>query len=235
MVKQKILAAFIVAALSSGAYAFSLGGLTDAVKGGAQACMLGGKTVTAEDLTKLQKGYQANTKKVSAQLLGAQKDLAAALGLKEQAANAEAQLKTLKKGNITADKLEKVTTVSADVDKAIQAKAKELDKLSETQKKQVSKSLGQYGSGALGTARVTGEIVLAGAAVSCVAMGDPLNAPKLKKNLGFIADSALALPGFTKDLITTGFSYAKLFKNYGVDVSSLEKSMKQAQNVTAEK
>lgn len=235
MLKQKLLAVALMAAVSTSALAFSLDSVTKVAAGGAAACTFAGSTATKEGLAKEQKKMQADTKQVSQQILGAQTQLAEALNLKQVAANVQAQLNTVKKGNINGDKLDKVKSTSKDADKAIQAELKKIDTLSAEQKKKVSASLDKYGSAALGTAKIAGKTALAGAATACMLRADPTKAASLSSQLDYIVDSAKTLPGFSKDLIKTGFSYIKLAKKYDIDVKGLEKNLNAAKNFKAEK
>lgn len=236
MWKQKILTVAALAALSTTAMAFpSLDSVAKGVVVTQQACTMAGKNIDEKGLASVQKDLLANTKKVSQNYLGAQLMLAEALDLKEQTAILKAQADTLKKGSTNADKLEKVTTVGADAGKAIEAQLKKMDKLSEAQKKKVSESLAKYGSAALGTAQVAAKTVAASGVVVCLASQDPVGAVKLKNKFGFVADAALTLPSFSKDLVTTGFSYAKLLKSFDVDTSAFEKQLKQAAKIKIEK
>lgn len=235
MFKQKLIILGLMAAFSTTAFSFSLDSISKKAAIANEVCKYAGKEISEKNLVSIQKGILGDTKKVSQNYLGAQAKLANALNLKEAAATIEAQNKLLKKGNINADKLDKTTTVGGDATKAIEAQLKKVEQLTADQKKKVSESLGQYGDAALGTALVAGKTVLASGAVLCVASNDLAKAGKIKSNYSYLIDAASTLPGFSKDLITTGFSYIELLKSFDVDTSVLEKKLKQASKVKIDK
>lgn len=235
MLTKKVLVAVLAATIASTSFAFSLDSVKKVAVGARTACTFAGETATEEGLAKEQKKLQANTSAVSKKILAAQSKLAEALDLKQVAANVEAQMKTIKKGNISSDNLKKVTTVSADADKAIEEQMKKIDSLDASQKKMLGESLAEYADAALGTAQISAKTVQAGAATACIVSQNPTNAVRIKKQLGFLASSAKTLPGFSKDLITTGFSYVKLAKDFGIDTSAATEKLKSASKIKFEK
>ena len=230
MLKQKLLVLGLMAALSTTAMGFSLDSV---VKGAAIAdtvCQYAGKKIDEKGLVTIQKNLQSSVKKVNADYADANVLITKAVGLKEEAAAARAHADLMKKGNIDADKLEKMKTIGDDCAKAVEAKLKEADKLSADQKAKIMESLSKYGDAAVGMVGVTGKTILAAGAVVCVAGSNPMNAMKIKDKFEFVTDAASELPGFAKQLIVTGFSYAKLLKRFDIDTTAFVNKLKKAQS-----
>lgn len=231
MIKRKLLLAAMMAGLSSVAMV-GCSNLGDFVQGTMIAGEVIGKKMSAEDLVQAQKTLQADSKVVSTKILGAQQNLASALDLKKMVAEIQAQLQTIKTGNITADQLEKVTTISQDADEAINARLEDTKQLTEEQKQKVQKSLGEYAGAALFTAKIAANAAQTGLGLTQylrdIAVSNPTKVAEMKGQFGFLADASATLPGFTADLIETGWSYTNLLKSYGVDVSGAEKMLTEA-------
>lgn len=235
MMKRKLLVAAMVASLSTLTLVgcSNLGSVMQGVQGLSAAANLSGAPTTEAELAQAQKSIAADTKTVSAKILGAQTSLAQALDLKEMAANIEAQLKTVKRGNITADQLEKITTVSAQADEAINSRFEDVKELTDQQKEKVSESLNHYAGAALGTAKVAAKAAHTGLGLTEFLKNQMISNPSgltdLKSKFGFLAEAGSSLPTFCADLISTGFSYVKLAKNYGIDTSAAEDQLLKAQ------
>ena len=202
MMKRKLLVAAMVASLSSLTLVgcSSLGSVMQGVQGVSAAANLSGAPTTEAELAQAQKSIAADTKTVSAEILGAQTSLAKALDLKEMAANIEAQLKTVKRGNITADQLEKITTVSAQADEAINTRFEDVKELTDQQKAKVSESLNHYAGAALGTAKVAAKAAHTGLGLTEFLKNQMLTNPSgltnLKSKFGFLAEAGSSLPSF---------------------------------------
>lgn len=231
MIKRNLLLVATMACLSSGALV-GCSNLGDFVQGTMIAGEVAGKKMSAEDLIQAQKTLQADSKVVSTKILGAQQNLASALDLKQMVAEIQAQLQTIKTGNITADQLNKVTSISQEADEAINARFEDTKELTEQQKQKVQKSLSEYAGAALYTAKIATNAAQAGLGLTQylrdTTVSNPSKIGDLKGQFSFLTEASSTLPGFTADLIETGFSYLKLAKSYGVDVSEAENALKEA-------
>lgn len=231
MIKRNLILAAMMASLSSVAMV-GCSNLGDFVQGTMIAGEVAGKKMSAEDLVQAQKTLQSDSKVVSTKILGAQQNLASALDLKQTVAEIQAQLQTIKKGNITADQLEKVTSISQEADQAINAGFEDVKELTDQQKQKVQKSLNEYAGAALVTAKIATNATQAGLGLTQylrdVTVSNPSKVSDLKGQFGFLADASATLPGFTAELIETGFSYLQLAKSHGIDVTEAENKLKEA-------
>lgn len=195
------------------------------------ACGLGGQLggtvspVLQAENQKLTVSYQTAITSV----LEGQKDLAAALDLKDQVTELENQANAAKSGNLTVSDIDKTVELSTSTNKLISDKLAQGQELSSESKTLVAKGLGNYAVGTVATAA----LVKSGA--------DFVNTTKNTLSTASIPDKlatvdnikvgtaiATKVPGLAKDLLSTGKQLIDLAKKSGVNTAAAQKTMSKA-------
>lgn len=223
MLRRNLVAGAITALMVSPAFAF----LDKVGLGGGNS----GKAVDADSFNKSRTDLEKKYILAAAAVLASQIDLAQALNVKADIAQAEELNKVLKGGNLSSDTVEKVSSTSRTLNEQLKKGMEETDKLSAKQKKLVGSGLVKYAAGVAMTAALGIEAKhVAESATDVLKSANPISKVKLASELGACLAIGKELPSHAKNLVTGGNQMVQIATKKGVSTKGAKKKLAEAAN-----
>lgn len=223
MIRRQLLIAAACLSAVGAAKAFTIPGV-----GGGDKSGQAGAGVT-DALLKKQDKLQKDTFGVMKLLVSSQIDLAVAINAKEKIKELKAIEKSLKSGNVTEDHVEKITTVSKDMNDIVNKQKEEQVKLDKKRSEAFTKACVKYAGACAATGVVSAVAVKVGEeALQAVKSAGIAGALTAKKQLDFTLNVASELPGLVKQVVITGNSFVAYGRANGLNMDAAAKKLASA-------